>query len=245
MCRHLLSIWVKGDIMVNILVVEDQADLRKIEVKYLEREGFQVDEAADGFEALKSISDKTYQLMLLDVMMPGIDGFEVLKQVREVSEMPIIMVTSKQEEVDRVSGFQKGADDYVVKPFSMRELMERVKVLLKRTYKTSSSLEEKAEILQLDADTYKVLKNGQTIELTAAEFKILRVFVDNQNQILTRDQILEGAFGYEYEGFDRNMDSYIKRLRKKLDCDDSRKLIKTKYGAGYYLDMVGYMQYED
>ncbi len=221
--------------MFNILVVEDQSDISDIVVKYLVNSGYTCDLAKNGFEALECFSLNTYHLILLDVMMPGIDGFEVLTRIREISDIPIIMLTAKQEEVDRLKGFEKGADDYVVKPFSPRELMGRVKVFLKRIYQTSDEIILVEGDLKLFTGSMKLQKANVDLDITTTEFKLIHTFMRNKGQILTREQLIEQSFGQGYDGFDRNIDSYIKRIRQKIEADPPKKptILITKYGAGY------------
>ncbi len=223
-----------GDDVFNILVVEDQSDISDIVMKYLENSGYSCDLARNGFEALEYFSMNTYHLILLDVMMPGIDGFEVLTRIREISDVPIIMLTAKEEEIDRLKGFDKGADDYVLKPFSPRELMGRVKVFLKRIYQTSDEIILVEGELKLFTGSMKLQKATSDIELTATEFKLIHTFMRNKGQILTREQLIEQSFGQGYDGFDRNIDSYIKRIRQKIEEDPKTpRILVTKYGAGY------------
>ncbi len=220
--------------MFNILVVEDQLDISDIILKYLENSGYTCDLAKNGFEALESFSKNTYHLILLDVMMPGIDGFEVLARIREISDIPIIMLTAKQEEIDRIKGFEKGVDDYVVKPFSPRELMSRVKVFLKRIYQTADEIILIEGELKLFTRSMKLQKANVDLDITTTEFKLIHTFMRNKGQILTREQLIEQSFGQGYDGFDRNIDSYIKRIRQKIEEDPSKPMILiTKYGAGY------------
>lgn len=220
--------------MFNILVVEDQLDISDIILKYLENSGYTCDLAKNGFEALESFSKNTYHLILLDVMMPGIDGFEVLARIREISDIPIIMLTAKQEEIDRIKGFEKGVDDYVVKPFSPRELMSRVKVFLKRIYQTADEIILIEGELKLFTRSMKLQKANVDLDITTTEFKLIHTFMRNKGQILTREQLIEQSFGQGYDGFDRNIDSYIKRIRQKIEEDPSKPTILiTKYGAGY------------
>ena len=220
--------------MFNILVVEDQADISDIVLKYLVNSGYSCDLAEDGFEALECFSMNTYHLILLDVMMPGIDGFEVLARIREISDIPIIMLTAKQEEVDRLKGFEIGADDYVLKPFSPRELMGRVKVFLKRIYQTGDEIVLVEGKLKLLTGSMKLQKANLDIDITTTEFKLLHTFMRNKGQILTREQLIEQSFGQGYDGFDRNIDTYIKRIRRKIEEDPKKPAILiTKYGAGY------------
>lgn len=227
--------------MFNILIVEDELQIGEIVAKYLQRNDMTCYLVNNGFKALEQFSKETYHLVILDVMMPGIDGFEVLDRLREVSDLPIIMLTAKEEEVDRLKGFKKGADDYVVKPFSPRELVERVKVMLKRTYKDVDQSLETINITIGDLTLYpaemRVICRGQEIELTSAEFKLLHTFMKHKQQVLTREQLIELAFGIDYDGIDRNIDTYIKRIRQKIEENPKSPVyLKTKYGLGYLFD---------
>jgi DNA-binding response OmpR family regulator len=218
----------------NILVVEDQSDISDIVMKYLENSGYSCDLARNGFEALEYFSMNTYHLILLDVMMPGIDGFEVLTRIREISDVPVIMLTAKLEEIDRLKGFDKGADDYVLKPFSPRELMGRVRVFLKRIYQTADEIILVEGELKLFTGGMKLEKANVDLDLTATEFKLIHTFMRNKGQILTREQLIEQSFGQGYDGFDRNIDSYIKRIRQKIEEDPKNPtVLVTKYGVGY------------
>ncbi|PHS35176.1 MAG: DNA-binding response regulator [Alkaliphilus sp.] len=218
----------------KILVVEDQEEISNIVAKYIINEGYSCLVAKDGFVALDYFSKHEFHLILLDVMMPGIDGFEVLKEIRKISEIPIIMLTAKQSEIDRLNGFSVGADDYVVKPFSVRELMSRIKAILKRVYKSSNEIVYTHEELSLHIKSMKLFKNEQEIEITASEYSLLYALFSNKNQVLTREQLINLAFGADYEDYDRNIDSYIKRIRQKIEDDPKYpKLLITKYGAGY------------
>lgn len=219
--------------MYSILVAEDNKEISKIVIKYLESEGYEVKLAENGLEALEWFNSKTFHLLLLDIMMPGLDGFQVLEEVRKISNVPIILLTAKNEEVDRLKGFDIGADDYVVKPFSPRELMHRVKVLLKRVYNETTDIVN-FDKLALHLNSMKLFKEKEEISLTTAEFLLLKTFICSQGRVLTRDQLIELSFGDDYEGYDRNIDSYIKRLRQKIE-DNPKKpnYIHTKYGIGY------------
>lgn len=221
-------------LLYRILVVEDQKEIRELVSKYLLKEGYEVVAAQDGFEALEIFEQQEIHLLLLDVMMPGISGFEVLEEIRKQSDIPVIMLTAKQEEVDKINGFKLGVDDYVVKPFSPRELMQRVNVFLRRVYHEKDEIIYQYKNLKLYSKSQKVYKEKQEIELTAAEYKVLAALMKNRGQILSREQLIEQAFGEEYEGFDRNIDSFIKRIRQKIEEDAKNPtLLVTKYGAGY------------
>lgn len=223
----------------NILVVEDQPDISSIVAKYLENEGYAPFVARDGFEALDIFNNNQIHLALLDVMMPGIDGFEVLAEIRKMSEIPIIMVTAKIEETDRLKGFDIGADDYVLKPFSVKELVKRVHALIKRVYNNTDEITYHCGNLSLHVKSMKLYKANVEIPVTAAEFGLLSAFFRYQGQVLTREQLIELAYGYDYSGYDRNIDSYIKRIRQKIEDDPKNpKLLITKYGVGYVLGGV-------
>lgn len=217
-----------------VMVVEDQKEIREVVAKYLENEGYAALCAKDGFEALELFGEKTVHLILLDIMMPGIDGFEVLREIRKVSDVPVVMLTAKQEEIDRLKGFDSGADDYVVKPFSLKELMKRVRVILKRVYREAEEMVYTCGELSLHAAGMKLFEGEKEIPVTAAEYALLLAMFRHQGQVLTREQLIELAYGNEYEGYDRNIDSHIKRIRQKIEKDPKNpKVLVTKYGAGY------------
>ena len=223
-----------GGKMFRILIVEDEAEISSILIKYIKKNGYECFLAENGFEALELFSKEHFHLVLLDVMMPGIDGFEVLSRIRELSDVPVIMLTAKQEEVDRIKGFDRGADDYVIKPFSPKELMRRVKVFLKRIYDASDELILTSGNLRLYTSSMRLFLGEKEVELTSTEFKLLHTMMRNKNKILTREQIIELSFGVGYDGFDRNIDSYIMRIRQKIEPDPSSPTyLKTKYGQGY------------
>lgn len=218
----------------HILVVEDQKEISEIVSKYLDKEGYGYYLAKDGFEALNIFNNNVIHLVLLDVMMPGIDGFEVLKEIRKISDVPVIMLTARQDEVDRLRGFDTGADDYVVKPFSVKELMRRIRKLLQRIYHDSDEIVYQCRNLSLHTKSMKLYKQDEEIKITTSEYDLLLVMFKNQGQVLTREQLIEQAYGFEYEGYDRNIDSYIKRIRQKIEVDPGNpRILVTRYGSGY------------
>ena len=218
----------------KILVVDDNEEISNIVSQYLKKEGHEVQVAPNGFEALEIFSKEIFHLVLLDIMMPGISGYEVLKELRTTSDVPVIMLTAKEQEVDRLKGFDYGADDYVVKPFSPRELVKRVSAIFKRVYKDKEEEILSLDCLHLHLDSMKFYKNQEEIELTSTEFLILKVFLNNQGIVLTRERLIQLAFGYDYEGLDRSVDTYIKRIRAKIEDDTKNpKYLKTRYGMGY------------
>ncbi|MFA9422276.1 MAG: response regulator transcription factor [Sedimentibacter sp.] len=218
----------------NILVVEDQKEISDIVSKYLVQEGYISHVAKDGFEALEYFNNHSIHLVVLDIMMPGIDGFEVLESIRKISDVPVIMLTARQAESDRLKGFDTGADDYVVKPFSVRELIKRIKVLLKRVYNGTDEIIYKYKNLSLHIKSMKLYKNNEEIIVTSAEYRLLLTMFKNMGQVLTRDQLINLSFGSNYDGYDRNVDSYIKRIRQKIEDDPKNsQILVTKYGSGY------------
>lgn len=219
----------------KILIIEDEKNISEIVAKYLEKEGYTTLIANDGIEGLALFRDSNPDLIISDVMMPTIDGFEVLREIRLISDVPVIMLTAKQEEIDRLKGFENGADDYVTKPFSPKELVRRVMVMLKRTYK---AIEDKQVLiegeLKLDLNKQKLYKNEDEIDITSKEFQIIYAFFKNPRQILSREQLIELAFSNGFDGFDRTIDAHIKKIRHKIEEDTKNpKYLKTKYGAGY------------
>lgn len=218
----------------HVVVVEDQKEIREIVAKYLENEGYVPHPAKDGFEALEIFGSQTIHLVLLDIMMPGIDGLEVLREIRKISDVPVIMLTAKQEEIDRLQGFDIGADDYVVKPFSLKELMKRVRAILKRVYHETDEMVYRCEDLSLHTGSMKLYQGEKELPVTSAEYALLLAMFRHQGQVLTREQLIELAYGRDYEGYDRNIDSYIKRVRQKIEKDPKNpQILITKYGAGY------------
>lgn len=219
----------------KILIIEDEKNISEIVAKYLEKEGYTTLIANDGIEGLALFRDSNPDLVISDIMMPTIDGFEVLREIRLISDVPVIMLTAKQEEVDKLKGFENGADDYVTKPFSPKELVRRVMVMLKRTYK---AIEDKQVLiegeLKLDLNKQKLYKNEDEIDITSKEFQIIYAFFKNPRQILSREQLIELAFSNGFDGFDRTIDAHIKKIRHKIEEDTKNpKYLKTKYGAGY------------
>ncbi|HZH93504.1 MAG TPA: response regulator transcription factor [Tissierellaceae bacterium] len=218
----------------SILLVEDQEEISSIVGKYLDKNYYKYDIAKDGFEALELFSGGSYHLAVLDIMLPGIDGFQVLQEIRKTSDIPAIMLTAREQEADRIRGFELGADDYVVKPFSPRELMKRIEVLLKRVYNESNEVVLAVGDLKLYTRSMRLLKGELEVEITSAEYKLLHTFMKNKGLILTRDQLIEKSFGHDYEGYDRTIDTHIKRLRRKIEDDPKNpQYIVTKYGVGY------------
>jgi len=222
----------------KILVVDDEKPIADILNFNLQKEGYEVIVTYDGQDAVsKAFSDKP-DLILLDVMLPKKDGFQVLKEVRQKLQTPVLMLTAKEEEVDKVLGLELGADDYITKPFSIRELIARVKANLRRT--ELSNIDSNSELivsgnLTIDINKYEVKKDNQIIELTLREFELLKFLAARAEQVFSREQLLEEVWGYEYYGDIRTVDVTIRRLREKVEDESGDyKYILTKRGVGYY-----------
>jgi two-component system response regulator VicR len=225
----------------KILVVDDEKSISDIIKFNLLKDGYDVEVAEDGDEALKKVYLIQPDLILLDVMLPKLDGFQVCRKIRESFNTPIIMLTAKEEEVDKVLGLELGADDYITKPFGMRELLARVKANLRRVEidnsdtSSAKSVQIESGNLIIDLERYEVKKDDEIIELTLREYELLKFLATQENQIFTREQLLKDVWGYEYFGDIRTVDVTIRRLREKIEDDSSSpKFIMTKRGVGYY-----------
>ncbi len=224
----------------TILVVEDEKAIADILVFNLQREGYNTIAAYTGTDGLEKALTEGPDLILLDVMLPGMDGFEVLEKVREKHETPIIMLTAREEEADKVAGLERGADDYITKPFSMRELMARVKANMRRTVSEGVKERPRAsavreEGLRIQRDSGMVYKNGRALELSAREFDILCFLSSSPGHVFSREELMEKVWGYEYYGDLRAVDVAIRRLREKVeDRPATPRYILTKRGMGYY-----------
>ncbi|MBN2557403.1 MAG: response regulator transcription factor [Clostridia bacterium] len=220
---------------IRILLAEDDKNLRELVAKYLEKEGYLVFSASDGEKAMDILYESSVDLAILDVMMPGADGWEVLTEIRRDSEIPVIMLTAKREEKDRLQGFDLGTDDYITKPFSPRELIMRVRALLKRSGKLSQKSIIELPGIRIDSSSRSVTIGTESVSLSSREFDLLEYFIDNRGIALTRIQLLDRIWGYEYEGETRVLDTTIKRLRQKLGiCGNC---IKTLRGTGYIFEV--------
>ncbi|MDD3569551.1 MAG: response regulator YycF [Lachnospiraceae bacterium] len=225
----------------KILVVDDEKNIVDIIKFNLKKEGYEVITAADGEEGILKTYEENPDLILLDIMMPRIDGYEACKKIREKFDTPIIMLTARAEEVDKVLGLELGADDYVTKPFGVRELMARVKANLRRKSVVPGAEEAPKGntlvfgILEIDMDLYEVKKEGKVIELTFREFELLKFLASQKTQIFSRETLLEKVWGYEYFGDVRTVDVTVRRLREKIETDPAHpQYILTKRGVGYY-----------
>lgn len=221
----------------KILVVDDEEHIIELVELYLRKEGYRVVSAQDGDAAIEKFSVEKPDLLVLDIMLPGADGLDVLRQVRKTSRVPVIMLTARESEVDKVVGLELGADDYLTKPFSARELVARVKAVLRRAKPAEEELEPVLvrDSLTIDSSRRRVeVKGGGEVELTAKEFDLLYVMAANPGIVLTRDRLMEKVWGYEYMGDTRTVDVYIRHLREKLTDDaDNPRFIETVRGVGY------------
>jgi two-component system response regulator RegX3 len=222
--------------MTRVLVVEDEPNLREPLVYLLQKEGYQVTEAEDGKKAIEVFRSSNVDLILLDLMLPGISGNEVCRIIREESQVPIIMVTAKETEIDKVVGLEIGADDYVTKPYSTRELLARMKAVLRRG--TEPQLNEsgvlRAGPVVMDLDRHTVSVSGEFIQMPLKEFELLELLIENVNRVLTRGQIIDRVWGSNYFGDTKTLDVHVKRVRSKIEEDPSRpKHLLTVRGLGY------------
>lgn len=222
----------------KVLIVEDEKAISDIIMFNLKREGYEVMQALTGTDGLNMALSENPDIVLLDIMLPEMDGFQVLGKIREVSEVPVIMVTAREEEMDKVLGLETGADDYVTKPFSMVELIARVKANTRRQVAPAKKAETTVTIgdITIDTDSQSVMKNNEALDLTQREYEIMVYFAKNPTKVISREELMEKVWGYDYYGDLRAVDVAMRRLREKIEDDPSEpKLIITKRGSGYYL----------
>jgi len=221
-------------------VVDDEEPVCTLVRMYLENEGFAVDVATDGEEALVRVKSGNIRLVLLDLMLPGLDGWTVCREIRKFSTVPIVMLTAKGEELDRVLGLELGADDYMAKPFSPRELVARVKAVLRRTEQAGFGERTLLEFpeLVIDCNANRVEVSGREVQLTPKEFQLLKFLASRPHQVFTRDYLLEKVWDYNYVGDGRTVDTHIKRLREKLKTESGRTYLKTVWGKGYKFEVT-------
>ena len=218
----------------HILVVEDEKKIADLLKDYLNKEGFKVSCVGDGDEVLEKIKSLGPALMLLDLMLPGLDGVAICREIRKFSNIPIIMVTAKVEEVDRLIGLEMGADDYICKPFSPREVVARVKAVLRRARPSDGPQRLVAGPIVLDENTRQVTVESSPLSLTPSEFGLLNVMIASPERVFSRSELLDKVQGYRFEGYDRTIDSHIKNLRKKIaERLPGKDVIQTIYGVGY------------
>lgn len=223
----------------RVLVVDDEKLIVKGIRFSLEQDGMEVDAAYDGEEALAMARENEYDIILLDLMLPKLDGLGVCQQIREFSSVPIVMLTAKGDDMDKILGLEYGADDYITKPFNILEVKARIKAIMRRTTKTAPKEEKVKKVvsgdLKLDCESRRVFIAGQEINLTAKEFDLLELLVFNPNKVYSRENLLNIVWGYEYPGDVRTVDVHIRRLREKIELNPSDpKYVHTKWGVGYY-----------
>ena len=220
---------------MKILIVEDERKISEIVIKYLQKDDYEVLLAENGMDALNMFHSVSPDLIVLDIMMPYLNGLEVLDEIRRVSKVPVIILSAKSGFDDRIDGLSMGADDYLIKPFSPKELLLRIEKLLDR--KTDRKKVVKLGSISIDLESGKCkCRDGERV-LTINELKLLKLLINNEGRVFSRENLITSIFGYDYEGFDRNIDTLIKKLRKKIN-DNSKEpeYLKTKYGKGYYFE---------
>ncbi len=223
----------------KVLVVDDEKLIVKGIRFSLEQDGMEVDCAYDGEEALKMAMEKPYDMVLLDIMLPKLDGFSVCQQIREFSNMPIVMLTAKGDDMDKILGLEYGADDYITKPFNILEVKARIKAIMRRTAAGQAKREDDKFVesgdLKLDCENRRLFIQGREVNLTAKEFDLLELLVNNPNKVYSRENLLNLVWGYEYPGDVRTVDVHVRRLREKIEANPSEpRYVHTKWGVGYY-----------
>lgn len=220
----------------KVLIVDDDSNICDLIELYLNKEGYKTYKAHNGREAVKTFNEKQIDLVVLDIMMPEMDGYEVLKEIRKTSELPVVMLTAKGETFDKVLGLELGADDYIVKPFEPKELVARIRAVLRRYKPQTQKRALEFTDLCIDADSYIVTYKGNQIEMPPKEFELIYFLASNPNKVFTRDQLLYEVWGYDYPGDSRTVDVHVKRIREKLQ-DNSDWNIKTVWGVGYKFEV--------
>lgn len=227
-------------VMGKILVADDDSNIAELLRLYLDKEGFTVVIASDGEEAIDKFFAENPDLVLLDIMMPKLDGWQVLREIRKKSNVPIIMITAKGETFDKVLGLELGADDYVVKPFDSKEIVARIKAVLRRTGKSSDisdSKEVAVDKLVVNMTKYELKVDGKVVDTPPKELELLYHLASNPNRVYTRDQLLDEVWGFEYYGDSRTVDVHVKRLREKLEGVSEKWALKTVWGVGYKFEI--------
>jgi DNA-binding response OmpR family regulator len=224
------------DKMDRILIIDDDAELCSLVAEYLQAEGFQVEAVHDGEQGLTRALANEHLLVVLDVMLPRMNGFDVLRHIRATSRIPVILLTARGEDVDRIVGLEIGADDYLPKPFNPRELMARIRAILRRTRTSEGTQVDSLHIgdIELNPATRTVLQNGRRVELTSVEFNLLQVLLQEAGQVVSRERLVDAVLGRKFSPFDRSIDMHVSKVRKKLgDTDGGEDYIKTVRGVGY------------
>ncbi len=217
---------------MKVLIVDDEALIRDVIKEYLLLDDIKVDEASDGKEALEKVKVNDYSLIIMDIMMPHMDGYQACKEIKKIKDIPFIMLSARSEEYDKLIGFDIGIDDYVTKPFSPKELMARVKAVIKRTSQEADIYDFKG--LKIDDKAHEVSVDGEIVYLTPKEYDLLKYFISNKNIALSREQLLTNVWGYDFYGDDRTIDTHVKTLRRNLG--KYGEYIKTVRGVGYKFD---------
>jgi len=218
----------------HILIIEDEEKIASLLCDYLKQAGFRTSTQNNGNRVIAQIKRDLPDLILLDIMLPGKDGMEICREVRQFSNVPVIMITARVEEIDRLLGLELGADDYICKPFSPREVVARVKAIFRRLHAGSSSHSMVIGSISLDDKPHQVMVNKQLLNLTPNEFGLLKIMMSQPNRVFSRNELINGVQGYDFEGYDRTIDTHIKNLRKKISQKlPSQKIIRTIYGVGY------------
>lgn len=222
----------------SILAVDDDEHIAELIQLYLLKENYEVTMAYDGKEALKKFREGNFQLIILDIMLPYLDGWDVIKEIRKTSDVPVIMLTAKGESFDKVLGLELGADDYMVKPFDPKELLARIRAVLRR-YEPKEEQQEKLSFLNLEIDMerYIVTVNGEEMELPPKELELLHFLASRPNKVFTREQLIEQVWGYDYLGDSRTIDVHVKRVRQKIERPGHNWEIKTVWGVGYKFEI--------
>lgn len=224
---------------MKILVVDDDYNICDLIRMYLEKEGFEAELAYDGKSALEKFKTAAPSLIVLDIMLPGMDGWEVCRQIRKVSSVPIIMLSAKGETFDKVLGLELGADDYMVKPFETRELVARIRAVLRRS--EGPATEEEREViypnLSVNLSTYELKLSGKTVDIPPKELELLYYLAKNPNRVFTREQLLDEIWGYDFFGDSRTVDVHVKRLREKIEPHEQNWSLKTVWGVGYKFEV--------
>ena len=220
---------------MKILLAEDEVDLNNVVTRYLKKNGYSVDSVLDGEEALDYLEYGEYDLVILDIMMPKVDGFEVIKKLRDKgNHTSVLMLTARDSADDKIKGLDLGADDYIVKPFDFNELLARIRAVVRRKYGNSSNKLVIGDLI-LDTSEKSVTRAGKQIELTGKEYEVLEYLMQSKNRILSREQIKEHVWDFDYEGDSNIIDVLIKNIRKKIDIEDGKQIIYTKRGLGYVI----------
>ena len=233
------KVWVKA-MPRKVLIVEDDNNIAELLHLYLEKEGFETRVARDGGQGVELFRSFHPDLVLLDIMLPVMDGWSILKKIREEDSTPVIMLTAKGEVQDKITGLESGADDYIVKPFEMKEVLARIRAVLRRTGQEESG-EKKLSFdkLTINLDSYELLVNGQRVDTPPKELELLFHLASSPNRVFTRNQLLDEVWGFDYFGDSRTVDVHIKRLREKLEGVSSQWSLKTVWGVGYKFEVGG------